>query len=68
MMKSALIESRKLIGIQEAADYLGISKNTLYGWVNMKKIPYYKISRLLKFTLDDLNEWVTEQKVEAIKF
>ena len=58
-------EKRHLMSIQEAADYLGISLHTLYGWVNMKKLPYYKIGRFVKFDIKDLNVWIESQKIEA---
>ena len=58
-------EKKQLLSIQEAADYLGISLYTLYGWVNMKKLPYFKIGRFVKFDLNHLNSWIETKKVEA---
>jgi excisionase family DNA binding protein len=42
---------KRLIDIKELSEYIGISINTLYGWVSQKKIPYCKIGRLTKFDL-----------------
>ncbi len=49
--------------IQQAAAYLGVSVNTLYGWVHKRKVPYIKIGRLLKFDLKELSLWVVSHKV-----
>lgn len=49
---------QKWLNTQQAADYLGISKSTLYHWVNDRKIEFHKLSmagrlRFLKEDLDD---------------
>lgn len=35
---------QKWLNTQQAADYLGISKSTLYHWVNNRKIEFHKLS------------------------
>ena len=58
------------MNIQDAADALGIKKSTLYQWVSMHKIPYYKIGRLVKFSPSKLEAWVKKREVlkKEIKF
>jgi len=60
----------KLWGMQQTADALGIKKSTLYQWVSMHKIPYYKIGRLVKFSPSKLEAWVKKREVlkKEIKF
>lgn len=53
----------RLMSIEEAADYLGVKKSTLYSWVFYRKIPYLKIGRLLKFDLKELQEWIDQKRV-----
>lgn len=49
----------KWIGLQEAADYLGIKPVTLRKWIKENKnIPAHKIGRLWKFKCSELDEWV----------
>lgn len=57
----------KLLNIKEAAEYLGISANTLYQWVNQRKIKYIKIGRLLKFFKQDLDEFIESNVVKPIR-
>ena len=57
----------KLIGIQQAAKYSGLKVSTLYQWVSEKKIPYYKLGRLVKFDLNDLDRFIEKSKVKPVK-
>lgn len=50
----------KWIGIEEAADYLGIKPVTLRSWIRNKKkgLPAQKIGKQWKFKKAELDEWV----------
>ena len=56
---------KRFIGVKECAEYLGIARATLYQWVNMKKIPYYKIGSFVKFDLKNLETWIQRRKVKT---
>jgi excisionase family DNA binding protein len=56
---------KNLIGPKELAGYLDISINTIYSWVNMRKIPFFKIGRLVKFDLKEIDNWKASRKVEV---
>ena len=47
--------------MNEASEYLGIRKNTLYEWVVQKKIPHVKVGRHTKFKREDLERWLTRR-------
>ena len=57
-----------LIGPKEIAEYLNISINTIYSWINMRKIPFFKIGRLVKFDLKEIENWKEHQKVDVLDF
>ena len=57
---------KKLIGIEDLAEFLSISKNTVYSWVNQRKIPYFKIGRLVKFDSAEIEIWLKERKKDEI--
>ncbi len=50
----------KWIGIEEAADYLGIKSVTLRSWIRNEKkgLPAQKIGKQWKFKKAELDEWV----------
>lgn len=60
--------SNPLININEVSQFLGISINTVYSWVNQRRIPYVKIGRLLKFDRRDIEAWIIERKVPTKEF
>jgi excisionase family DNA binding protein len=47
------------IGLEEAAEYLGIKPSTLRDWLRKKKdIPAKKIGKQWKFKCSELDAWV----------
>ncbi len=44
--------------VDEIAEYLGVSKDTVYGWINVKNMPAHRVGRLWKFKKDDIDSWV----------
>jgi len=46
------------LSVQEIAQYLGISKETIYRWVESKKIPAHKIGKQWKFKSLEVDHWV----------
>ena len=55
----------KLLTIDEASEYLGISKLTLYGWVSARKLGFIKVGRLVKFKQEHLDRWIDQHTVKA---
>ena len=53
-----------VIGIEEAAKYLGVSVKTLYSWVHQRKIPFVKVGRLVKFIVTELDKWILNNAVK----
>jgi excisionase family DNA binding protein len=56
-----LLHKRKkpFLTIQETSEYLGVSKNTLYGYTSKGILPFYKLrNRKLYFRISDLNRFV----------
>jgi excisionase family DNA binding protein len=44
--------------VDEVAEYLGVSKDTVYVWVTSKGMPGHKVGRFWKFKCDDVDAWV----------
>lgn len=57
------IMNDKWIGIEEAAEYLGIKPITVRDWIKKDKgIPAHKIGKKWKFKLSELDAWVKSGK------
>lgn len=50
------------IGIEEAANYLGVTKDTIRNWIKKTDIPAHKIGKLWKFKRSELDAWVKSGK------
>lgn len=51
------------IGIEEAAEYLGIKPVTLRSWIKKKDdLPVYRIGKLWRFKRSELDDWVSSGK------
>ena len=59
---------KKLIGIKELSEHLGVAVGTIYSWTFMKVIPYYKIGRLVKFDEAEIDKWLEERKQPVSKY
>jgi len=44
--------------VVEIAEHLGVSKETIYRWLDQDKIPGHKIGKLWKFSPSEVNKWV----------
>jgi len=53
----------RLISIQEAATYIGLSPHTLYTMVSQRRIPFVKVGRLVKFDVELLDKWIKQHTV-----
>ena len=63
MKVTKVIENDNYIGIEEAAEYLGIKTVTLRNWLRKdNNIPAHKIGKLWKFKKAELDEWVSSGK------
>jgi excisionase family DNA binding protein len=56
---------KRFIGVEELETYLGISRNTIYSWIWLKKIPYVKMGKLVRFDLKEIGSWVQENTIAA---
>ena len=64
IVSDQLKKQKELIGMNEASEFLGIKKPTLYEWVVQRKIPFIKVGRLTKFKRSDLELWLDKRTKE----
>ncbi len=48
----------KWCSLEETAEYLGVTKDTIRNWIKKTDIPAHKIGRLWKFKLAEVDAWV----------
>lgn len=57
----------KMMTINELAEFLSVSRHTIYGWTSMRSLPYYKLGRTVRFRKKDIEAWLEKQKVEQYR-
>ncbi len=60
-----MADSREVMNIRQASQYLGVSPDTLYKYVNEQKIPAFKLGNRWRFTKSKIDQWMEEKSVEA---
>jgi excisionase family DNA binding protein len=56
-----MADSREVMNIKEASEYLGVSPDTLYKYVYEEKIPAFKLGNRWKFKKSKLDQWMEEK-------
>ena len=59
-------KKRDLLTVDQAAEYVGLSRSTLYQYASARIIPSLKLGRLLRFDRVDLDAWVDSRRREAV--
>ncbi len=59
-----MTETREVMDIREASEYLGVSRETLYKYVYAEKIPAFKLGNRWKFKKTILDRWMERQSVQ----
>ena len=44
--------------VNEVAGHLGVATDTIYRWIERKKLPAHRVGRLWKFKLAEVDAWV----------
>ncbi|MEN6520931.1 MAG: helix-turn-helix domain-containing protein [Armatimonadota bacterium] len=46
------------LSVEEIATYLGVTRDSVYRWVDSKKMPGHRVGRRWKFRQEEVDEWV----------
>lgn len=54
-------DTREVMDIREASSYLGVSRETLYKYLNEERIPAFKLGNRWKFKKTVLDRWMERE-------
>lgn len=56
---------KRLINIEELSSILGVKVGTLRYWVFSKKIPHKKLNNLVRFCLEEVEDWYSNSSNDS---
>ena len=65
-MRSNEIVGKRLLNVQEAAEYLGLEIDTVYKKSRLRELPSVKVGRALRFDVMALQRFIEEHTIETI--
>ena len=46
------------LSVEEIAEHLGVTKDSIYRWIEKRGLPAHKAGKLWKFKKDEVDSWV----------
>lgn len=59
-------EVEKWVSLEEIADHMGLSKDTIRNYIKKEQIPYYRIGKQYKFKISEIDAWIERGKSAVI--
>jgi excisionase family DNA binding protein len=60
------IQGKEFLTIQDLSKYLAIKASTLYTMVGEKRVPHYKIGRMLRFKRSEIDLWMEGNRKQCV--
>jgi excisionase family DNA binding protein len=57
-VKKIIIGTERWMSVQDIGNHLGVSKETIYRWLELKTIPAHRLGKLWKFKPTEVDAWV----------
>ena len=59
--------TEKWVNLEDIADHLSVSTDTVRNWIKSGKIPYYRAGKRYKFRISEVDEWLKSGKMNDEK-
>ena len=56
--------TEKWVNLEDIAEYLSVSKDTVRTWMREGKLPVNKAGKRYKFKISEVDEWVRKGKIK----
>jgi excisionase family DNA binding protein len=64
MAQSTIESLEPWLSVEELAKYLSVSRETIYRWLEKKKVPAHRVGRLWRFKPSEIDAWVKSGDAE----
>ncbi len=58
--------NKRLLSVEELAQYLNLRKQTIYNWLHNKKITGIKIGKVWRFEKEEIDKWLQKHKMKSL--
>ncbi len=55
----------RIVPIKVVSEFLMVKQSTVYSWVRMNSIPFHKLNGLIRFDMDEIENWVKTSRQSA---
>lgn len=55
--------NEKWVNLEDIAEHLSVSKDTIRAWIKNGKLPVYKTGKRYKFKISEVDQWVRDGKI-----
>lgn len=59
------MSSEPWVSVDAVARHLSVARDSIYRWIEFRRLPAHKIGRLWKFKLSEVDEWVRADGARA---
>lgn len=68
LLDTNMNDVERWLSLEEIAKHVGCSKDTIRAWIKKGTIPYYKVGRMYKFKISEVDAWIESgQSADADK-
>ena len=46
------------LSVSEIAEYIGVSTESIYRWIESRQLPAHKVGKLWKFKTEEIDGWI----------
>ncbi len=50
--------SEPWVSVEQLAEHLGVTRDSIYRWIDRKALPAHRVGRLWKFKITEVDGWV----------
>jgi excisionase family DNA binding protein len=62
-----MAKAERWLSVEEIAHHLGVSKETVYRWLEKQKVPAHRIGKLWKFKPSEVDQWVLSGEASTLE-
>lgn len=59
------MNQERWVGVAEVAAHLGVTRDTIYRWMERKSLPAHRLGRVWRYKLTEVDEWVRSGKAAS---